>query len=204
MRSSMLRCVSLLALASCAVASQAVVTTYTSLTAWQAAVGSAPTTLETFSTSRGSFANQTVGLSGFDLTSHADADRGTPSVSGGSLAAFVDGDGPTYLTFVPTATAFGFAGNFLSANSNEGTRVVLSTGESFDVGVNDGFFGFTSTTAFTSFDLVSRGRNGDPSFGEVFRLDNARFATSPVSSAVPGPVAALPFALMALKRRKRA
>jgi len=35
-------------------------------------------------------------------------------------------------------------------------------------------------------------------------LDNVSVVADPISPAVPGPVAALPFALMALRRRKRA
>ncbi len=78
-----------------------------------------------------------------------------------------------------------------------GGSTVLSLLDSPSFGVTHFSYSVLATSGSTTISFTGR---QDPSF---YRLDNV--SVTPLSTAaVPGPLAALPFALMALKRRKRA
>ena len=110
------------------------------------------------------------------------------------------GEDTITVTFPSPVTAFG--GTFGGPSSGSG--VALEVGgtralSSFDylTGGANGFLGFTSTTPFTSVDIVRSGDN--TTFGEIFGLDNVFF------TAVPEPtsLALLGLGGLALLRRRR-
>jgi hypothetical protein len=149
------------------------VTTYTSLSAWQAAAGS-PTTTEDFA--------DTTLATGLSATfgSNASIGGGLLNVNG-QLATFPT---PSVFTFTPGTSAFG--GDFdLTPGGNGGgldLSIAFSNATSTDVFIPggdpefNGFFGVTSNGAsITSLTLKGASFTGG---GESFTLDNLQFRSS--------------------------
>ncbi len=195
MRISMLRSVSLLALASCALSAHAVVIDFEST-----ANGTATAFSSTVDGLTASFSAATPGgvpsdgfsvqnsffstLTGHVLASGSGSDLTltigfSQALDGVSLTFATQASGPLSLIAYLGGTQVGTA----SATG------AIPSGRSFPEG--------TLSFSRIAFDRVVLKTTQD-----AFAIDNVD--ASPIATAVPGPVAALPFALLALKRRKRA
>ena len=194
MRTSMLRSVSLLVLAGAAVASQAVLTVYIDRSAFESALTGLTT--ETFSTDQGFVVGDNL-YNGVDYRITGSIPGGN-SIGGGVYNGDEFGDGNS-LDLVFGSSVNGFGADFSRANTADGlTFTILGQTVALKDYLSDpgtGFFGVVSSDSFTVVDFKSG--------NEIYALDNLTYGSNP-TSAVPGPVAALPFALMAIKRRRTA
>jgi hypothetical protein len=176
----------------------AAITTYTSSSAWQTAVGTWLT--EPFNNSGLQSFTGVVTDAGAINSNHW-RDRVTPG-SGGDITTF------SYLL----GTLSGAGGTWDTEPADEGTGIKITlnmtgggTQTVSTIGPIDGFFGWTSTQAFDSFTLSAGNHSG---VAETFDLDNLKFAATPappVPTPEPGTLALVGtglFGLGASMRRK--
>ncbi|WP_293473078.1 PEPxxWA-CTERM sorting domain-containing protein [Phenylobacterium sp.] len=169
---------SALAVVLAATPSMAAVTTYAGQVDFEAAAG--PTTLFDFNaTPDGSFEGTSYDVGPFTLT--GDPTNGVGGMGVASGEAYGDVCGLCALpygyviTFDTAITAFG--ASYRNVLSGSGIRFTVNGDTFAGPAVNDGFFGFTSTTAFTTITV-----SGD---NEFHFFDDVRYASA--SAGVPEP-----------------
>lgn len=164
---------------------------FTTEASWIAALGAATIATENFeSTALGSLtAPGTTDVGLFNVSLNAVGDAGTNTVTAGSATGMsgrhlrldLDLDNNTQVNFsnFDLPGVFGFAGTWASTISgNKLTMTVNGTTLKFSdylTGAGNGFFGIVDTTMFSSIELGTEGLN---SFGEDFRVDNVKLASS--------------------------
>ena len=170
---------------------QAAPVTVTSVAAFNAAIGSATTTTDTFSNNipggvEITFDSGVVStLAGGDL-SFADLDH---RVQSGVFDGVLDGGGNTTaltLTWTFPMPVIGFVAQFLRVEVLDVT--IPGSGQVFDlnteIGGRDGFFGLVDTAA--PFTQIQFSIQSDP-FVDFFEIDNLTFAAAPAGADVPEP-----------------
>lgn len=170
----------------------AVPTSVNSLAAFNAAIGGASITTDTFSVAIPGGVMITFGsgvqstLAGGDLSSAAIHNLVVP----GQAQHFLDGSGaaaPLTLTYVFPFPVVGFGANYLGANFVDAT--ILGTGTIFDLstvmGSPAGFFGIADT--MTPFTTVQFSVQPPDTIVDAFSLQNLRFAQAPSVLSVAEP-----------------
>jgi hypothetical protein len=184
---------------SAAAPAEAAIVTYPDRAAWEAAVsGFAEVDFDGFPGQPVSYDGATVDVGPFSLT--GDDGLGYMSIEGDRAWGYVCGMCPT-----PFGYSIDFDAPILAFGADYGAVDIY--GLSFDVegeevqgplpGEN-GFFGFVSTTPFTSIRVF--GRN------EVHEFDNVVFASAPTAIPTPAALSSLGISLVALaatRRRRR-